>query len=139
LAKGLMPLERLPLENVDRMIAVGSGALQGAALEVALKMLEMSDGHVLTRAESCLGLRHGPMCAVQARTLVFLPLSAHPVRRAYQLDLLKEVDRKRLGGWTIVVGGDVPGDVLSAGDLAIEMPGLQGLGDEWVALASVVV
>ncbi len=139
LANLLGPIEEFPLEKVERMIAVGSGALHGAALEVSLKMLEMSDGRVLTRSEGCLGLRHGPMCALHSRSLLFLPLSSHPLRRAYQMDLLKEVDRKRLGGWKVVVGGDIPADVLSPGDLALEMAGLAGLGDEWVAIASVVV
>jgi tagatose-6-phosphate ketose/aldose isomerase len=138
LADGLAPLEEFPLENVDRMIAVGSGALQGAALEVSLKMLEMTDGRVLTRAEACLGLRHGPMCALKSRSLLFLPLSSHPLRRAYQMDLLKEVDRKGLGGWKVIVGAHVPSEILASRDLAFEMPGLRGLSDEWVAIASVV-
>jgi tagatose-6-phosphate ketose/aldose isomerase len=135
----LEPIEELPLENVDRMVAVGSGALHGAALEVSLKMLEMTDGRVLTRAEGCLGLRHGPMCALQKRSLFFLPLSSHPLRRAYQMDLLKEVDRKGLAGWKVIVAGTVPSEILSPGDLGIELPPLEGLGDEWVAIASVVV
>ncbi len=133
------PIEEFPLENVDRMVAVGSGALQGAALEASLKMLEMTDGRVGTRAETCLGLRHGPMCALDNRSLLFLPLSSHPLRRAYQMDLLREVDGKGLCGWKVIVGGQIPSEVLSQRDLALEMPGLRGLGDEWVAIASVVV
>ncbi|HZO57693.1 MAG TPA: SIS domain-containing protein, partial [Bryobacteraceae bacterium] len=88
LANSLDMVEAFPIERIDRMIAVGSGALQGAALEVSLKMLEMTDGGVLTRAETCLGLRHGPMCALHERTLTFLPLSNDHYRRAFQVDLL---------------------------------------------------
>jgi tagatose-6-phosphate ketose/aldose isomerase len=134
----LSALDEFPLENVDRMIAVGSGCLHGAALEVALKMLEMTDGRVHTRSEGCLGLRHGPMCALHNRSLLFLPLSSHPARLAYQMDLLREVGRKRLGGWKVIVGAHVPQEVLTPEDLALELPALSGLGDEWVAIASVV-
>jgi tagatose-6-phosphate ketose/aldose isomerase len=132
-------IDEFSLKKVDRMIAVGSGCLHGAALEVSLKMLEMTDGRVHTRAEGCLGLRHGPMCALHSRSLLFLPLSSHPARRAYQMDLLEEVVRKRLGGGKVIIGADVPSEILGPNDLALEMPGLRGLGDEWVAIASVVV
>jgi len=138
LANSLAAVEEFPLESVDRLIAIGSGALQGAALEASLKMLEMTDGRVVTRAETCLGLRHGPMCALHDRSLLFLPLSSHPLRRAYQMDLLQEVARKRLGGWKVIIGGQIPSEILAPADLALEMPGLRGLGDEWVAIASVV-
>ena len=90
------------------MVTIGSGALYGAALEISLKMLEMTDGRVMTRAETCLGLRHGPMCALTNRSVLFLPLSGDPSRRAYQVDVLREVRRKRLGGPKIVVGSDIP-------------------------------
>ena len=138
LGNELAPIEESPIEKIHRMIAVGSGVLQGAALESALKMLEMSDGRVLTRSETCLGLRHGPMCALDKRSLLFVPLSSHPLRRAYQMDLLKEVDQKRLGCWKIVIGGSVPSEIIQSGDLAIELPVLRELGDEWLAVAAVV-
>lgn len=139
LSNMLDPVEDLSLENVDRMIAVGSGALHGAALEASLKMLEMTDGRVMSRAETCLGLRHGPMCALNSRSLFFLPLSGGPSRRAYQMDLLREMHRKRLGGRKVIVGGDIPWEYLTSEDLALELHGLRELGDEWVAIASVVV
>jgi tagatose-6-phosphate ketose/aldose isomerase len=132
-------VEDFSARSIDRMVTVGSGALYGAALEISLKMLEMTDGRVMTRAETCLGLRHGPMCALTNRSLLFLPLSEHPSRRAYQIDLLREVRRKKLGGPKVVVGGEIPWDDIGPEDLALEFPALQGRGDEWIAIASVVV
>lgn len=132
-------VEEFPVEHVERMVAVGSGALQGAALETALKMLEMTDGRVLTRAESSLGLRHGPMCALRERSLLFMPLPSQETRRAYVLDLLEEIDRKGLGGWKVLVGAGPGGVSANKRELVVEMPELAGLGDEWVAVASVVV
>ena len=132
------PIQEFSSPNVDRMIAVGSGALHGAALEVALKMLELTDGRVMTRAETCLGLRHGPMCALNSRTLLFLPLSSHGLRRAYQIDLLREVGAKRLGGQKVVIGADLPWDDIGPDDLGLELPCLRNAGDEWIAIATVV-
>jgi len=139
LRDALEPIEMFPVERAERMIAVGSGALHGAALEVSLKMLEMTNGHVLTRAETCLGLRHGPMCALLDSSLLFLPLSSNGRRRAYQIDLLKQVEQKRPGALKVLVGGEIPHELIAPDDLAIEIPGLRNLPDEWLAIASVVV
>ena len=79
------------------VIYLGSGCRLGAAREAALKMLEMTGGQVWTLAESYLGLRHGPMAALHRDTLLVAFLSSAPVTRAYELDLLHELDRKRLG------------------------------------------
>ena len=134
----LEPVEEFAAQDRDRMLAVGSGTLYGAALESSLKMLEMTGGRVMTRTETCLGLRHGPMCALNDRSLLFVPLSSHPIRRAYQLDLLEEVGRKRLGARKMVVGCDIPLEAAGPEDVAVQLSGLQGLGDEWIAIASVV-
>lgn len=139
LAGSLAAIEEFPVEQVERMVAVGSGALQGAALETSLKMLEMTDGRVLTRSETSLGLRHGPMCALRERSLLFVPLPSQSVPRAYLEDLLAEIDRKELAGWKVLVGARRGGVTVRPGDLLVEMPSLEGLADEWVALVSVVV
>lgn len=135
----LEAFEEFPIERVERMMAVGSGALQGAALESALKMLEMTDGRVLTRAETSLGLRHGPMCALREQSLLFVPMPSLGMRRAYLEDLLKEIDRKGLASWKVLVGARLEGVMAGLDDLVVEVPELDGLGDEWVALTSVVV
>jgi tagatose-6-phosphate ketose/aldose isomerase len=136
------PLERVaefPVERVERMLAVGSGALYGAALEASLKLLEMTDGRVLTRAETTLGLRHGPLCALREQSLLFMALPARGRRRAFVEDLLAEIDRKGLASWKILVGARVGSGLAGPADLVVELPALEGMEDEWVALASVVV
>jgi len=122
-----------------RMIALGDGSCFGAARETALKMLEMTEGRVATLAETSLGFRHGPMCAIHRDTLLVVYLSTDPLRRAYQVDLLEEINRKGLGGTKLVVGSETPGDVLAEGDLAVAIPGLAALPDEWAAIAYAVV
>jgi len=80
-----------------RACFVGSGVLRGVADECALKVVELSAGKVTTLAETPLGLRHGPMSSVDGQTLFVAFLSGDFRRRGYELDLLREIDRKRLG------------------------------------------
>ena len=126
-------------QRFSRMIALGSGPQYGAARESALKMLEMTGGRVATFAESWLGFRHGPMCVLQDDSLLLVFVSGEPTRRAYQLDLLREIRSKGLGGGIIAVGQGIPPELLSDRDLAIDCPGLSDLPDEWAAIAGVVV
>ena len=80
-----------------RACFVGSGVLRGVADECALKVVELSAGRVTTLAETPLGLRHGPMSSVDGQTLFVAFLSGDARRRGYELDLLREIDGKRLG------------------------------------------
>ena len=80
-----------------RACFVGSGVLRGVADECALKVVELSAGKITTLAETPLGLRHGPMSSVDGQTLFVAFLSSDARKRGYELDLLREIDRKRLG------------------------------------------
>src|ERR1035438_4777005 len=86
-----------------RACFVGSGALAAVANESALKLLELTAGEVETLSESVLGLRHGPMSALDENTLFVAFLSSTEKRRCYEIDLLKEIREKRLGKVTVVV------------------------------------
>jgi len=113
-------LETFVLGDIDRMLFLGDGCRFGAARESALKVLEMTAGRVTTMAETYLGLRHGPMCFVDERTLIVCFHSSDPLVRAYQRDLIAELDAKGLGARKLVVGVDDPGAALcKSPDLAI--------------------
>src|SRR5262249_3586052 len=73
-------------------VYLGSGCRYGSARESALKMLEMTAGRVTTFPETYLGLRHGPMAAVGDSALVVCFLSVDPVVRAYEADLVRELN-----------------------------------------------
>jgi tagatose-6-phosphate ketose/aldose isomerase len=90
------------------VVYLGSGCRLGSAREAALKMMEMNAGEVWTLAESYLGLRHGPMSGIRTDTLLVAFLSSDPLVRAYELDLLTELDRKSLGARRVVLGAGVP-------------------------------
>ena len=100
-------------------VYLGSGCRVGSAHEAALKMTEMNAGEVWSYAESYLGLRHGPMSALRPDTLVVAFLSSDPLVRAYELDLLGELDRKSLGGGRVVVGAEVPAAVTAGKDTVV--------------------
>src|SRR5215471_2925516 len=104
-----------------RMIVLGDGSAYGVARESALKTLELTDGRVMTLAETTLGFRHGPMCSLHPDAMLVLFLSSDPVRRAFGLDLLQEIRQKGLGGQKIIAGGDAPVP-LEKGELAVSIP-----------------
>ncbi len=113
-----------------RAVFLGSGSRFGAAREAALKMLEMTAGRVVTMSETYLGLRHGPMSYVHDDTLVVCFLSSDPTLRAYESDLLREIDQKELGLLKVIVGEGVPADLAREGDVVLESSGLERVGDE---------
>jgi D-galactosamine 6-phosphate deaminase/isomerase len=87
---------RLAKNGYSRACFVGSGSLAGAAMEAALKLLELTAGGVLTMSQSTLGLRHGPMAALNQDTLLVSSISSQVQRHKYELDLLREIGKKSL-------------------------------------------
>jgi tagatose-6-phosphate ketose/aldose isomerase len=81
----------------DRIVILSSSPLLGWAREAGLKMLEMTAGRFPVVTETYLGLRHGPMSFVKADTLVLCLLSSDPVRRRYEIDLIRELRAKKIG------------------------------------------
>src|SRR5687767_9307122 len=132
-------LARTARTDFRTAVYLGSGNRYGAAREAALKMLEMTGGQVKTFPETYLGLRHGPMCAIDDGALVVCFLSSDPVTRAYEVDLVRELNQKRLGARKVLVGPGVPADIVSTGDVAIDPPGLAAIGDEDAPVLDVLV
>jgi D-galactosamine 6-phosphate deaminase/isomerase len=121
-----------------RALFLGSGSRFGGGREAALKMLEMTAGRVTTMCETYLGVRHGPMSYVHEDTLVVCFLSSDPTLRAYESDLLRELDQKELGLLKVVVGEGIPDDLLRENDVALECRGLRRVGDENSAVIDVI-
>ena len=132
-------LSRVAGVRFQRAVFLGSGSRFGAAREAALKMLEMTAGRVTTLCETYLGLRHGPMSYVHKDTLVVCFLSSDPTIRAYEADLLRELDQKELGLLKLIIGEDVPKELVRANDVVIECQGLRELGDQNAPIIDVVV
>lgn len=125
-------------EDFAKACFVGSGVLRAVAQESALKLLELTAGKIQTMSESTLGLRHGPMSALDGNTLFVSFLSRDSRRRNYETDLIEEVHRKQLGKLRVVV---TPDSVDRLGSLADHVLSLHapGLGDEYRAPVDVIL
>ncbi len=110
---------------------VGSGTLAAVAKESALKLLELTAGKIHTMSESVLGLRHGPMSALDANTLFVLFMSGHDPRQKYELDLLKEIREKQLGRVIVALTAQKSDAVETLSDhvLSLDLP--PGFADEY--------
>jgi tagatose-6-phosphate ketose/aldose isomerase len=87
----------------ERVVFVGSNELRGLALESALKMLELTDGRVVSIGESPLGFRHGPKAIVNGSTLVVAFLSNDAYTQQYDLDLLQELRSDAVAGRVVAL------------------------------------
>ncbi len=96
--------KKMAARAVHRICTIGSGSLAAAAQEAALKVLEMSGGRIKTMAQTALGLRHGPMAALDNDTDLLCFLSSEHPRLGYEIDLLREVREKHITAMCIVVG-----------------------------------
>jgi len=100
--------ERLVQTGFTKACFLGTGPLKGAAIESGLKVLELTGGRVVSFAESFLGLRHGPLSAIDDDTLVVGFLSSDPRRRQFELDLMQEIDDKHLTSKCLAVYPTLP-------------------------------
>ncbi len=94
---------RLTGQNFSTVCFLGTGPLKAVARESALKALELTAGRVHSFWESYLGLRHGPLSAVDDKTLVVGFISADERVRSYELDLLAELKEKHLPARIVTV------------------------------------
>jgi tagatose-6-phosphate ketose/aldose isomerase len=111
----------ISLMGCTRASFVGAGVLRAVADECALKVVELSAGKITTNAETPLGLRHGPLSSVDSQTLFVAFLSSEARRRGYELDLLREIDRKHLGQVRAVVTARGDQDVSSLADYSLSL------------------
>lgn len=78
----------------ERVVFLGSGAMQEACAECALKLLELTDGEVFAVSHSPLGFRHGPKTIINGRqTLIVNMISGDLAVRPYGLDMAEELVR----------------------------------------------
>ena len=122
-----------------RACFVGTGVLRAVADESALKVVELSAGKVTTMAETPLGLRHGPLSSVDGQTLFVAFLSSEARRRGYELDLLREIDRKRLGRVRAVVTARGDGDVSALADYSLSLNGTADFPDHYRPVLDVML
>ena len=129
----------MTLLDCTRTCFVGAGVLRAVADECALKVVELSAGNVTSMAETPLGLRHGPLSSLDGQTLFVAFLSSEGRRRGYELDLLREIDRKRLGRVRAVVTGRGDNDVSSLADYSLSLNCAADFPDQYRPVLDVMV
>lgn len=80
-------------QGFERIVYLGSHIFKGLARESGLKLLELTNGALVTMFDSPLGFRHGPKTIVNNKTLVVVFFSNDAYTRCYDSDLLEELLR----------------------------------------------
>jgi tagatose-6-phosphate ketose/aldose isomerase len=125
----------------DRVVYLGGGPLAGLARESALKLLELTAGHVVAYFDSSLGFRHGPKAVLDGNSIAIVYRSADPYSGAYDEDIVREL-RGSLGEGRVLTVSAATGSTATvavaacATDYVLE--GLETLDDAYLALAYVV-
>jgi tagatose-6-phosphate ketose/aldose isomerase len=125
-------LESIAARRYRRVVYLGSGPFAALAQEAALKLLELTAGRMVSFHDSALGFRHGPKAVLNDDTLALVFVSGDDYTREYDLDMVREL-RDALGDEQVLSVDTAEG---GAGDLQLE--GLAGLDDAFVAAAAVV-
>ncbi len=128
----------LAKEPYAKACFVGSGPLRAVAKEAALKLLELTAGKTLTMSESALGLRHGPMAALDEDTLFVCFLSGNRRVQQYERDLLEEIGNKRLVKTRVVVAGSGVPAISPFADYCLAPAGPLTVADDYRAAVDVI-
>jgi tagatose-6-phosphate ketose/aldose isomerase len=106
-----------------RVVYLGSGVFKGLAREAALKLMELSDGAVVTAFDTALGFRHGPKTIINAETLAVVFVANDPLTRLYDLDIVKELRADdKAGAICVISAGPDEG-------VSVAIPGMAGAPD----------
>lgn len=128
---------RLARQSFSKVCFLGTGPIKAVARESALKVLELTAGRVYTLYDSYLGLRHGPLSAVDGSTLVVAYISGDERRRSYELDLLDELKEKRLPGRTVAVCPFLTDRIRAVSDDAISLD-VENVPDDYRPIIDVI-
>lgn len=131
-------LQEIATIDFKRAVFLGSGPLKGSARESQLKLQELTDGKVICKYESFLGLRHGPMAVIDGSTLLVFIFSSDGYVHQYEKDLLQAINGGEKGIYRIgIIQQDK--DNLDV-DLMIKLAtdDAEILDDEFISVCSVL-
>jgi D-galactosamine 6-phosphate deaminase/isomerase len=78
------------------------------------------------------------MSYIHDDTMVVCFLSSDSHLRAYECDLIDELNHKKLGHGRVLVGEGIDRTLIRPGDLAIDLPGMAEAGDDNTAIVHVI-
>lgn len=127
LAERVADINALASLQVQKVIYLGSGSLQGIAQESALKLLELTAGKLSVTFDSPVGFRHGPKSVVDESSIIFIYISNDPYTRQYDIDLLKELRAENKALRIVALTTHID-SVIADGDY-LPIPSFQGMND----------
>ena len=101
---------KLAQRRFKRVVYLGSGVFQGLARESALKLLELTDGDIVTAFDTPLGFRHGPKTIVNSDTLIVVYVSNDAYTAQYDRDLIAELRGDDVAGAIVTLSAKAAAD-----------------------------
>ena len=80
-------LKEIASLDFKRAVFLGSGPLFGTSTESSLKLQELTDGTIVCKNDTFLGLRHGPKAVIDEKTIVIFLFSNKESVQCYEKDL----------------------------------------------------
>lgn len=135
---GLMEVSKL---DFKRAVFLGSGPLRGTATESHLKLQELTDGHIMCKADSYLGFRHGPKAVTDPSALIVYLFSNNPHVLQYERDLVKSMKKGQKAMFQIGVmeSAEVENTINADLDLVIRLSEKESrVDEEYLAICEVL-
>jgi tagatose-6-phosphate ketose/aldose isomerase len=129
---------RISNEDFARIYFIASRPYFGGALEAHLKVQELSGGSIVAYASDTLGLRHGFMASIDDQSIVVLTSSSNAYRKQYELDILREIKKKKLGKMVVVIADDKR-DFEEFADLVVELNTSSSISDGYLSIITVLL
>ncbi|MFC1717493.1 SIS domain-containing protein [Candidatus Poribacteria bacterium] len=125
-------VEKKPIE---RGFYLGTDNHEGTATECALKMQELTQGRLITKPETFLAFRHGPISAVNEHSVVVYFLDSDSFKRAYEIDVVEKVANECQPAESVIVCDRSPDELKGLGLVSLEFDpdGRLSIPDEYRA------
>ncbi len=138
LSKYEQRIKEIAALDFKRVVFLGSGALKGIARESQLKVQELTDGQVVCKYDSFLGLRHGPKAVIDKSTLVVYLFSRDNFVSQYEMDLVRSINEPKERMYEIGIGEAIKNKDKINLDLSIEVSSTNNIPEEYFAVCSVI-
>ncbi len=86
-------IQQIAKLDFKRAVFLGAGPFFGTATEGHLKLQELTDGKVICKNDSFLGLRHGPKAVIDSSTLIVYFFSNNQYAFQYERDLVASMKK----------------------------------------------
>ena len=124
--------------NFDRIVFLGSGILKSIARESQLKVQELTDGQVIGKYDSFLGLRHGPKVVIKNSTVVVYIFSNDDFINKYEYDLVRSINSQEEKLYEIGIAENIKCKKEINLNLSIEVGDSGTIPEEYFAVCAVL-